>query len=420
MRKTVRSTALVAMVGVLALAATACPTDPGPPQPAPGRYVATTGADTGDCATPATACLTVNYAVSQATAGQTVFVSAGTYPEMVSVDKPLTFSGPNAGKSAGTTPETRGAEATVKGFRSPGDGGSAHPTVGYQFNVTIDGFSVDPQGDTTLLTPNTHNLISLFGGTDVKIVNNIITGGPYDPACSYTCTTMADSAVMVRSGTYVVADNLVTNFRRPLDILQDSNATPLVSATYQHNVVQNFSYRAFWAMEDYGNGVSPFAAGSVKILDNKIDGTGAVANGATGAIVTAGGVTFSGNDFDNLDTGVFEMYCVATNASDIHTKYLDNTFTNTSLGLQLYIAGDCTGRNPGAKVTGNAFMGGLWSVNSTVTTGVAWYNGLPSPAPDASCNFWGDANGPGVGNNATAGAGITTSPWQNTVGAACP
>lgn len=416
MRKSVRSTALVAMVGVLGLAATACPTDPGPPPPAPGRYVATTGTDAGDCALPSTACATVNYAVSQATAGQTVFVAAGTYPELVSVDKPLTFKGPNAGRSAGTTPAARVPEATVKGFRSPG---SPHPDAAYKFNVTVDGFSVDPQGDAALLTPNTYNLIALFGDTDVKVINNIVRGGPYDPACSYTCTTMADGAIRVQSGTYTVADNLVENFRRPLDIEQLADpANPVVSATYQRNVVQNFTWRAFWAAQWNG----PFGADTVHILDNRVTGTTGTlvaSQAATGMLVTAGGVTVSGNTFQKLDTGVYEQYCGTTNPTDIHTKYEDNTFDDVSLGLQLHIVGDCTGRSPGAVVKGNSFMGGLWSANNTVTTGAAWFGG-PTPALDATCNFWGDASGPGVGNNAIAGAGLTTSPWQTSVGAACP
>jgi nitrous oxidase accessory protein NosD len=404
--------AVCALVALVTLGS-ACGTPPA--QPKPGRYVSATGTDVGDCALPSKACATINYAVSQATNGQTVFVGAGTYEELVVVDRPLRFSGPNAGRKVGTSPAARVPEATVKGFRSPG---VPHPTSSYNFDVTIDGFRVDPQGDTALLTPNTFNLISLFGGNDVKVVNNIIRGGEYVPGCSYTCTTMADSAVWISSGTYVVADNLVENFRRPLDIVQASGATPIVSATYRNNRVQDFTFRGFWALE-MG---SAFPADSVRILDNEINGmTGTLDTSApTGALVTAGGVTISGNTFKNLDTGVYEWYCASTNPTDIPTEYSGNVFDEVSLGLQLHLVGDCTGRSPSAEVKDNSFVGGLWDANSTVTTGVTWWGGTPPlPTLDATCNFWGSADGPGVGTNALAGSGVTTSPWQSAPGAPC-
>ncbi|HTO00583.1 MAG TPA: hypothetical protein VL068_07900, partial [Microthrixaceae bacterium] len=66
------------------VAATACAPTPTSP---PGRYVKPTGTDAGACATAATACATITYAVSVATPGQTIRVAAGTYPELVIVDK---------------------------------------------------------------------------------------------------------------------------------------------------------------------------------------------------------------------------------------------------------------------------------------------------------------------------------------------
>jgi uncharacterized repeat protein (TIGR01451 family) len=47
----------------------------------PDRYVAPTGADIGDCSFEAEPCLTLQYAVDQADAGNTIFVFSGTYPQ---------------------------------------------------------------------------------------------------------------------------------------------------------------------------------------------------------------------------------------------------------------------------------------------------------------------------------------------------
>jgi parallel beta-helix repeat protein len=62
------------------------------------RLVSTTGADTGNCT--ATACLTVNYAIGQAVAGDVVQLSAGTYSGSVAITKALTLTGPTSGSPA--------------------------------------------------------------------------------------------------------------------------------------------------------------------------------------------------------------------------------------------------------------------------------------------------------------------------------
>ena len=43
------------------------------------RYVATTGTDTGDCQAILSPCLTLQYAINQAAANDTINVAAGTY-----------------------------------------------------------------------------------------------------------------------------------------------------------------------------------------------------------------------------------------------------------------------------------------------------------------------------------------------------
>ncbi|MBP1693294.1 MAG: hypothetical protein H6Q37_1177, partial [Chloroflexi bacterium] len=60
-------------------------------------YVATTGNDSNDCLTPATACMTINAAIGKALASDTIYVATGTYTgsgeEAVLVDKSVTLSG---------------------------------------------------------------------------------------------------------------------------------------------------------------------------------------------------------------------------------------------------------------------------------------------------------------------------------------
>jgi parallel beta-helix repeat protein len=55
------------------------------------RLVDVSGVDSGDCSS--SPCATVNYAISQATAGDTISVGAGTYAEAVVVNKAVTITG---------------------------------------------------------------------------------------------------------------------------------------------------------------------------------------------------------------------------------------------------------------------------------------------------------------------------------------
>lgn len=77
----------ISFVGAL-MAITAATT---PAAAAAIRSVAPSGNDTGDCI--ASPCHTIQYAVNQATAGDTVMVATGTYAESVTVMKPLSLVG---------------------------------------------------------------------------------------------------------------------------------------------------------------------------------------------------------------------------------------------------------------------------------------------------------------------------------------
>lgn len=98
--------------------------------------------------------------------GNTVYVAAGEYAEIVAPNKDLTFKGANAGIAAGVSPGVRGTESVVKGFRNSGNPG----TISY--TTTIDGFRIDPQGDTALLSATLQPLVWLRGGTTV-VENNV-------------------------------------------------------------------------------------------------------------------------------------------------------------------------------------------------------------------------------------------------------
>lgn len=399
------------------LAATACT-----PSPADnGRYVSTLGADVGTCGAFAAPCRTINYAVSQAVAGEKIHVAPGTYPEMVIVDKDLNFEGGNVNVPAGTTAHTRGPESIVKGFRNPGE---PHPLASGASNVTVNGFTIDPQGDASLIAPSTHHLVSLFGGSRVSIRNNVFNGGPYDPNCGYDCTTMTDAAVMVQSGTYEVKDNSFTNFRSPIDVTQFDAAHPVLSGTITANTFTHITNRAIWVNEYQGG---PFP-GVINITGNDLDATGWTSPtwSPAGIVMTSGGNAVTGNQFTGFGSGVFLQVCDGTNVANTSNTFTGNTFTSNRSGIQYYVV---TGAGCGpvnATISANRFEGtftgsGLVDVPQI---GVRWngdvgVNGATAPNTlDAECNWWGSASGPSIDGTpgapgaATVTLGVDASPWN--------
>jgi hypothetical protein len=374
------------------------------------RHVATTGADTGSCTSPASPCLTVNYAVSQAIAGDTVQVAAGTYPEMVNVDRSLTFVGANVGKSAGTAAVTRTAETTVKGFRSPANKpGWPYPSTDQEYSTTIDGFTIDPQGDASLLSASTHHLVALFGGPDVKVQNNIFNGGPYDAACGYTCTTMTDSALNVQSGTFAVTGNLFTNFRSPIDISQHDAAHPIVSGTLSANLFTHITSRAVWLYDDAAPGAWP----GVTVSNNTFDAIGWNNPdwGPAAVVITTGGNHLTGNTITNFSSGVFAQVCDGSNPGTADNVYDGNHFLTNRSGIQYYVVG--TGcATVHAAITDNDFVG-------NTAWGVRWNGEAPPNDLDATCNWWGAAGGAGSTGADKATANVLTDPWNTASGGPC-
>lgn len=127
------------------------------------RYVAPGGSDVGnECAEPATPCATIQHAVDEAAAGETVDVAAGSYAEQVTIVKSLTLRGPNAGVDPNTEP--RGAEAIVDG----GNGIAIRPDAE---GVVIDGLTVAADDAGEPIYTGTGDIDGL------TVANDIVSGG---------------------------------------------------------------------------------------------------------------------------------------------------------------------------------------------------------------------------------------------------
>ncbi|HTO01202.1 MAG TPA: hypothetical protein VL068_11050, partial [Microthrixaceae bacterium] len=309
--------------------------------------------------------------------------------------------------------------------------GEPHPLASGASNVTINGFTIDPQGDTGLIAPNTHHLVSLFGGTSVSVRNNVFNGGPYDSNCGYDCTTMTDAAVMVQSGTYEVKDNSFTNFRSPVDVTQFSSAHPVVSAKLTGNSFSHITNRAIWVNEYQGG---PFP-GVVTISNNSIDATGWTSPtwSPAGIVMTSGGNTVTDNTITGFGSGVFLQVCDGTNVANTSNSFTNNTFSANRSGIQYYVvtAAGCGPVN--ATISGNSFVGLFTGVGlvDVPQIGVRWNgdvgaNGATAPNTlSAECNWWGVDSGPDLAGSPTVASaaqmtlGVDASPWNTAPGGPC-
>ncbi len=396
---------------------------------AAGRYVATTGTDAGDCSNSTAKCATINYAVSQANASDNVYVEAGSYPEMVNPDKGLSFHGANAGLTGGVNAVAREAETTVQGFRN----GTSNASY---WNLTVDGFELDPTSDPALLT-NATGIIQVFGGPSVNIVNNLFTGAhTYVPTCGYTCTDMGDYAVFVKSGNIHVDDNTFVNWRRPVNVVQSDAAFPILSASISRNSFSGITSRSMSIGQNTGQHTMPGVV---------VDGNYADATGRDLALSTPAGMTITNdsnqvtnNTFKGFSTGVYMQLCKKWSQQD--NVITGNTFENNGAGINMTTYLDSSQCNSGtAEGSGGWFPGG-GTVDGLMINGNSFigqtayaikfnpnfgsYTPAVSTGPlDATCNWYDSAAGPGGTNDIVQGpltnAQINATPWLTSATGPC-
>ncbi len=137
------------------------------------RYVSTSGTDSGNCSS--TPCKTVNYALSQASPGDTIQVAAGTYNQTIDVEKPITLVGAGQGKTIidGKGLDTTGTDYGVIHVGTISPGGTVNI---YDFTFT------DPYPYT--YTGGEPEAVALADATSTDHVNfflNGVTEGTADP-----------------------------------------------------------------------------------------------------------------------------------------------------------------------------------------------------------------------------------------------
>lgn len=445
-------------------------------------YVSTTGNDTNTCLSSGAACLTIQAAINKASGGDTINVAAGTYNEQVVIDgKSLTLIGSGAGTTTIQAPgvltlDPDGAKTIVlftgpstaefSGFTVQGpvnglnfgiyvrDGATANihdntvkdirdaPLSGNQYGYGIEigkynnTFPFVNQIGHATITNNAvfgyqKNGIECEGaGSSATITGNTVTGGG-------PMTTTAQNGIQIRRGaTGSINTNVVTGnaYTGP-----DVNASGIIvtfpgnGVIIQGNIVNHNTANIY-----------TYAADGVQILDNQVSdaAVGLVSGGITvfSDVPPLNGITISGNTVQNNLSGGshqgdgIDLYGInsATVSGNViagsgydgiwigqsgNIAITNNQFSGNGLlvvdpnAAAIDLGNGAPNTLGGFSVHENSFLGNRYGIYNYDALGV-----------DATCNWWGAANGPGPvgpGSGDKVSTNVTFTPWQISPGGPC-
>ena len=302
------------------------------------RLVSKSGSNTGNCAT--NACASINYAISQAMAGDIILINDGVYEENVTINKSLTLksvngaantilSGVNSGAALGTVHLLTGSNNVTIGISGHGftvlglDGTAGLEKAaiylqGAQSNISIEGNEIVARGDAALMTE--------FSGivNGININNNTFSGSTFIGApagdgfaAQFTLPNIPRQVVVIGGGAGTVNTQNITFTNNTISAISGGisttdNAGATVAAHEQGNTL-----------------VTIDAAGTNIITGNNFSGT--TTNTAEALRARGAGVyTITGNSFFGSYPRIFTA---ATNPITVgEARALDVFNTNSMNG----------------------------------------------------------------------------------------
>jgi hypothetical protein len=331
----------------------------------------------------------------------TINVASGTHAESVNIPRDVILNGPNAGTSGAGT---RGAEAIVNDINITSS------------NVIVDGFTFSTAGSQMNITGATklsgvkvqNNIFSGYGSVGIPTQNagNLeITRNLFKLPLANTeaMQIKADPSTPGGCNGTVVSNNVFTA------ATNNGGAEINFSCTGSNSTGVTVSGNTDTGLAGTGNpSFTAFSGviGGIAVTNNHVTGTPT----AGSAIWFWGGVTGPVDISNNVikDFG-------AGNGIDI-TNFLDGnstgsfTFSHNNLSNNVSSIRLRDAFNTGASVTANRN-----NVSGNTTAGIQ--NDSATLVANATCNWWGAANGPGPvgpGTGDNVSTGVTFSPWLTT------
>ena len=231
----------------------------------PALHVSPSGTDTGDCT--ANPCRTINFAVSQAEAGDVIAVAAGTYNESVGITKKLSLVGTNA------TIDAAGKSSPPNGIVI--SGADAAGTLVTGFTVThagLEGIFVDAT-------------------SRITIENNLVvdndTYGPFNPLCADQPDDCGE-AIHLQSVTNSIVRNNVVRDNVGGILLTDEDGPTYGNLIAENSVLNNSKDCGITLASHHFSLQAPAAPDVAGVYNNTILHNTSNGNGAAGIGVFAG------------------------------------------------------------------------------------------------------------------------------------
>jgi len=378
------------------------------------------GTASATCANPTVA--TINAAITAATAGDTIYVCPGTYPESVKVTKKLTLLGAQHGVTA-TSGRTDTTQETI--ITAPFGGGDDIDYVG-NVNGTVDGFTLTGNGNT--VPGRNIGIFASQAGSSYTFANNVVTGTTQGIIVGSTAgsTTMTGNRI---TGSITEAGTEATNGIDFNGIFAAGVATP---AGFSNNVtIDNNVFGGNGADINTGGGgtglvvtnntsvdsenfLTLFNTKNAKVSNNKTSATPAnAAKGFTSFYISGGndGATVSNNQVSGggSATGIGlngQFYTPSTN-----TTVTGNTITNRSDGVRVSTSAKLTAGTTISNnvVTGSSANGLRFDADSSTGVAVTGNTATGSVTTDCLDSTKGTGTA-GTANTWTNDRGITSNP----------
>lgn len=302
----------------------------------------------------------------------TINVAAGTYAEQVAVNRAVVINGANAGIPGNGV---RGAESIVDG------GNTGTPFVITANNVTINGFTVQNGSNGGFFS----GIWSQTGTQNSSIINNIVTQNAIGvwAQCGGNC---------------LVQDNLFDSNNQP----GPSGGAGISADTTTGLTINRNEFRG----HTQNNPILFQAAGADAHVNDVISNNTIHNNTNGGSAIYAlalNNASFMGND-------------IVADTSDIrlgggnHGVMIANNILHSTVGVNVVDDGYGLGLNTGVVINRNSLTGHTVAGVDNSTLG-------QSAFVNATCNWWGAANGPasvGTGSGDPVSANVMFSPWLTT------
>jgi parallel beta-helix repeat protein len=229
------------------------------------RYVSPTGTDTGNCTV--SPCRTIQYAVDQASAGNTVSVAAGVYHESVSVTKRLSIIG------HGATIDATGQSAPPNAVVISGAGAAG---------TVLRGFTVQNAGLEGVFVLQTSRITI----ADNTVVDNDAYG-PFNPLCVDQPDDCGEAIHLQSVTNSAVTGNLVQNNVGGI-LLTDENGPTSGNLIMENSVLDNTLDCGITLASHHFSLVAAAAPDVAGVYGNQVIHNTANGNGAAGIGVFAG------------------------------------------------------------------------------------------------------------------------------------